>query len=156
MGLDANTAAQFGQQSSQPGSFPNAPQKSTGNEDLALALASMATNPAMQSAVLGGGLNDAGNSLQNSMLGGWGGTGGQQQSSPVSTIFGGIQQGAGAVNTGVNLYNGISKLYDSIFNSPDWSGVNAAGDALTSMNLASDLSSTAPAALDMYDWWTWA
>ena len=152
--MDAQTAMMFGQQSSQPGGFPGSSQKASGNEDLALALAAMASGGATQNAVLGGGFQDTGgNALQQSMLGGWGGV--PQQAGEVSSILGNVNTGLGAVKTGTQLWGAGQSLYDAMFGGNDPSAIADVGAAITSANLASDLSTSAPAALDMYDWWTW-
>ena len=146
--MDAQTAMMFGQQSSQPGGFPGSSQKASGNEDLALALAAMASGGATQNAVLGGGFQDTGgNALQQSMLGGWGGV--PQQAAEVSSILGNIKTGMGAAGTGMQLWNAGSNLYNSIFGGPDIQGLTEAGNAITAANLASDWGS---APMDYWDW----
>lgn len=150
--MDAQTAALFGQQSSQPAGFPGGGQKTGSNEDLALALAAMASSPSMQNAVLGGGLTDTnGTGLQTAMMGGF--TPPSQEGS-VSSIFGNINTGVNAVKTGAGLWEAGSNLYNSIMG-PDWAGIADAGAAITAGNLAADTMATIPAT-DIYDWWTWA
>lgn len=148
--LDAQTATLLGQQSSQPGSAWGDPKKGDSNENLAYYLAMMASNPAAQNPfqAQSGGAETLGG------LGLPGLTGQQAQSAGPDQIMGAIQTGLGGLKTGSQLYEVGSKLFNSI-NGTDWGGLADVGAGLTATNLASDLSSYAPNALDYADWWTW-